>query len=220
MPNLPISQLPAAATGYSNSLMVIVNYNTVVTGQTESIPYTAITSGKQDTLVSGSNIKTVNSQSLLGSGNLVINSGRDRIIGSRDDRFTNITSLNFGQILGMTVLDVDIQFQSTVGSVIRLYASPTGTTIGALQIATYTLTADSGRFIRRFFGQIFNEGSYIDIDLRGLNSTYNAISDLPNASSITETIIGDGFSGVIFYPYLVATITTGNFESWVVEYGT
>lgn len=34
----------------------------------------ALTS-KQDTLVSGTNIKTVNNQSILGSGNLVIGSG-------------------------------------------------------------------------------------------------------------------------------------------------
>ena len=31
--------------------------------------------GKQDNLVSGTNIKTINSQSLLGSGNIVISSG-------------------------------------------------------------------------------------------------------------------------------------------------
>jgi len=31
--------------------------------------------GKQDNLVSGTNIKTINSQSLLGSGNIVISGG-------------------------------------------------------------------------------------------------------------------------------------------------
>lgn len=36
---------------------------------------TAATSTKQDTLVSGTNIKTINSQSLLGSGNIVIQGG-------------------------------------------------------------------------------------------------------------------------------------------------
>lgn len=33
--------------------------------------------GKQDTLVSGTNIKTINNQSLLGSGNIEIQSGSD-----------------------------------------------------------------------------------------------------------------------------------------------
>ena len=32
-------------------------------------------SSKQDTLISGSNIKTINSQSLMGDGNLVIEGG-------------------------------------------------------------------------------------------------------------------------------------------------
>lgn len=36
-------------------------------------------SGKQDTLVSGTNIKTINNQPLLGSGNLEIQGGQDGI---------------------------------------------------------------------------------------------------------------------------------------------
>jgi hypothetical protein len=50
MANLPISLLPKATTGYSDSLMVIVNYNTVASGQTESIPFSAVTrSGENGT---------------------------------------------------------------------------------------------------------------------------------------------------------------------------
>ena len=36
--------------------------------------------GKQDNLVSGTNIKTINSQSLLGSGNIVISGGGGGLI--------------------------------------------------------------------------------------------------------------------------------------------
>ena len=43
MSDLPISSLPSASTGYSDSLMVIVNYNPIATGRTESIPFSAIT---------------------------------------------------------------------------------------------------------------------------------------------------------------------------------
>lgn len=42
--------------------------------QTESAITQAI-SGKQDTLISGTNIKTINNESLLGSGNIVIQGG-------------------------------------------------------------------------------------------------------------------------------------------------
>jgi len=43
MADLPISSLPLATTGYPDSLMVIVNYNPITSGRTESIPYSAIT---------------------------------------------------------------------------------------------------------------------------------------------------------------------------------
>ena len=49
MADLPTSSLPLATTGYSDSLMVIVNYNPISTGRTEAIPYTAVTGS----LVSG-----------------------------------------------------------------------------------------------------------------------------------------------------------------------
>ena len=44
MPDLPISSLPFATTGYSDSLLVIVNYNPIPSGRTEAFPYSAITS--------------------------------------------------------------------------------------------------------------------------------------------------------------------------------
>lgn len=43
MPNLPISQLPLASSGYPDSWMVIVNYDVVPSGVTYKIPYTAVT---------------------------------------------------------------------------------------------------------------------------------------------------------------------------------
>jgi hypothetical protein len=41
-------------------------------------------SGKQDTLVSGTNIKTINSTSLLGSGNIAISAGSSLIIDTNE----------------------------------------------------------------------------------------------------------------------------------------
>lgn len=43
MPDLPISSLPAATTGYANSLLVIVNYTPITSGRTEAVPFSAIT---------------------------------------------------------------------------------------------------------------------------------------------------------------------------------
>ena len=56
---------------------------TITAGINKTVNY-ALT-GKQDTLVSGSNIKTVNSQSLLGDGNLVVTADVDKITNSDID---------------------------------------------------------------------------------------------------------------------------------------
>jgi len=53
MPDLPISSLPAATTGYSNSLLVIVNYNPISSVRTEAVPFSAITESIAET--SGTN---------------------------------------------------------------------------------------------------------------------------------------------------------------------
>lgn len=58
------------------------------TGETESINaqsfstrITGLGTGKQDKLVSGENIKTINGESILGSGNITISSGSGTITG-------------------------------------------------------------------------------------------------------------------------------------------
>ena len=43
MPNLPISQLPLALSGQPDSLMVIVNYDVIPSGETNSIYFSALT---------------------------------------------------------------------------------------------------------------------------------------------------------------------------------
>lgn len=48
---------------------------TISSGNTVTVDLTPLISGKQDNLVSGTNIKTINSQSILGSGNIVISGG-------------------------------------------------------------------------------------------------------------------------------------------------
>lgn len=45
-------------------------------------------SGKQDVLVSGTNIKTINNESILGSGNITIQSGATSVKGVHSDKYT------------------------------------------------------------------------------------------------------------------------------------
>ncbi len=57
-------------------LTVIVNTSGTNTGDNATnTQYSGLASSKQDILVSGTNIKTINSNSLLGSGDLVITAG-------------------------------------------------------------------------------------------------------------------------------------------------
>ena len=56
------------------SALTDLNNRMITTGTVESM-ITAATSGKQDTLISGTNIKTINNESILGSGNITIQGG-------------------------------------------------------------------------------------------------------------------------------------------------
>lgn len=75
MPNKKISQLtPKGSALVATDLLEVSVYNGT-TYDTRSVTGANVVSGLQPTLVSGTNIKTINSTSLLGSGNIVISTG-------------------------------------------------------------------------------------------------------------------------------------------------
>ena len=75
MPNQKISQLtPKGSALVATDLLEVSVYNGI-TYDTRSVTGANVVSGLQPTLVSGTNIKTINSTSLLGSGNIVIGGG-------------------------------------------------------------------------------------------------------------------------------------------------
>ena len=75
MPNQKISQLtPKGSALVATDLLEVSVYNGT-TYDTRSVTGANVVSGLQPTLVSGTNIKTINSTSLLGSGNIVISTG-------------------------------------------------------------------------------------------------------------------------------------------------
>lgn len=63
-----------ASTGYVDSAITAATSGLASTGYVDSA-ITSATSGLQETLVSGTNIKTINNESLLGSGNITISGG-------------------------------------------------------------------------------------------------------------------------------------------------
>jgi hypothetical protein len=64
--------------------------------------------GKQDTLVSGTNIKTINGTSVLGSGNIVVSGGAGATGGS--------STLSFGSVPGTNISTIVVTGQSSIGS--------------------------------------------------------------------------------------------------------
>lgn len=76
-------------------------------------------SGKQDKLISGTNIKTVNGQSLLGSGNITISGGGD-VTAAGDNTFTGNNVFN-----GITIADIldGTQYQITGDNGVLMFAS-------------------------------------------------------------------------------------------------
>lgn len=87
---------------------------------------------KQDTLVSGANIKTINNQSLLGSGNIDIQGGGSYTAGTGIDITNDVISVD-----GETTSEIALATVATSGSYNDLSNKPT---IPTVNNATLTIT--------------------------------------------------------------------------------
>lgn len=84
-------------------------------------------SGKQDTLVSGTNIKTINSNSILGSGDLLIdalplqtgNSGKFLTTDGTDASWADVPSRNIGEVVVSTIPLTDAGLHLLDGSLLQ-----------------------------------------------------------------------------------------------------
>lgn len=94
MSNIKISQLNNATTPLAGTEVVPI----VQSGSTKKVSVSNIVAGKQDTLVSGTNIKTVNSTSLLGSGDVAV---QPTLVSG-----TNIKTINGSSVLGSGDLSI------------------------------------------------------------------------------------------------------------------
>jgi len=116
--------------------------------------------GKQDTLVSGTNIKTINSTSLLGSGNINIASSPYTTVGNSAGTPVNNSTANTisasilipGNTLVTTqVLQLRAQVRKISGtgtSNIRFYINTTNSLVGATQIGQAQNMTGSGQMQR------------------------------------------------------------------------
>jgi hypothetical protein len=115
MANKKISQLTAKGTALDATDLVEISEDSGGgTYVTKSVTGANIKSGLQATLVSGTNIKTINSNSLLGSGNLVIAGGQivpavSNTIGTTITGLTNAISDSF--LLPANTFSSNCQFE-------------------------------------------------------------------------------------------------------------
>ena len=93
MADLKISQLTAKGSAIANTDLVEISQSDGAGGYiTKSVTGANIIGSKQDTLISGTNIKTVNSTTILGSGNIAV---QPTLVSG-----TNIKTINSNSILG------------------------------------------------------------------------------------------------------------------------
>jgi len=133
MANKKISQLTAKGTALAATDLVEISESDGAGGYvTKSVTGANIKSGLQDTLVSGTNIKTINSNTLLGSGNLVIGSGVHILTKPISGRTYNArTTSSGGGFVG-----------SLAGSSIQLYPfiPANSLTVSSFAVSVSTLT--------------------------------------------------------------------------------
>ena len=119
MANKKISQLTAKGTALAATDLVEISESDGAGGYvTKSVTGANVKSGLQATLVSGTNIKTVNSTTLLGSGDLAV---QPTLVSA-----TNIKTINGTTILGSGNLSI------SAGQIVPAVASTIGTTITGL----------------------------------------------------------------------------------------
>ena len=176
------------------------------------------TSGKQDTLVSGTNIKTINNQSLLGSGNIEIQGGGEAYsagegIGIDADNIISVTG-NYETIVELTQAEYDALTSYDKNTTYVITDAP------AVNLSAYTPTSGfstingnvitDGGNIEIQGGNAYTAGANIDI------STDNVIS----VTGITVPTSNTAFTndaGYVTSGEVESQITGKNYatESWV-----
>ena len=153
--------------------------------------------GKQDTLVSGTNIKTINGSSILGEGNLTVSaSGAPQIIakktmishtGTSTSGNALIASENISSYITANMLMTVTQMtrKQQIGSssmATRLYVNTSATLTGATLIATFTAVGGIGQItvgIANFAIDASNN-LYCLPNTQGYGATTGAIVAIPS----------------------------------------
>ena len=134
---------------------------------------------KQDTLVSGTNIKTVNGSSLVGSGNVTTNPRTIQSVnGTNVSGLVNLQSASVlipaGTISTNNTIYIKAFIERTVASgagssVFRFYVNTSNTITGATLLGSGAAMASTVKF-QRFERNIFYDGTNLNLFLTGTSS--------------------------------------------------
>lgn len=152
---------------------------------------TTAIAGKQDTLVSGTNIKTINNQSLLGSGDITITGGQATDVQING---TSITSNNTANIETFST------YNATTNKIATMNDLPVVPTIPT---KTSDLVNDSG-FITNTVNNLTNYTLTSNLSAVATSGDYNDLSNLPTIPTKTSDLTND--SGFITKTYNDASI--------------
>jgi len=170
--------------------------------------------GKQDTLVSGSSIKTVNGNSLLGSGNLTISSNPitlASLIGSNLIGTANQISASYriagGTLVANNSIFINDLLTKTAGSTTstaRIYINTTNSLTGATLIGTASAMT-STTYIQRVFRTYYFNGTHLFV--------YNPTSQLSTdvtAGTITLVPFNPAIDYFLIFAVQNSTTTPDN----------
>lgn len=152
--------------------------------------------GKQDTLVSGTNIKTINGNSILGSGNLVIESGS----GDYND-LTNKPSINSVSLVGNKTLD-DLDIQSKITAVNKIPYSNISDTpdltdyakLDELNTFEYTQTIKSQMYSGLVLENAYDSSEFVNLGYDGysknnINFAWGDIATITDVNAKQDTLV-------------------------------
>lgn len=155
-------------------------------------------SGKQDTLVSGTSIKTVNSTSLLGSGDIVVAAGSDPLKEDVANKST-ATTLGTSDTLYPSQKAVKTYVDTTAGAYVPLAG---GTMTGTLNTQTllptanltYNLGGTSNYNLNTYTQKLYlNSTAYLDGSVAGIVNISGGIK-VTNSSTFSSPITVNSLS--------------------------
>ena len=152
---------PLASTGGTAPNITIQQANGSQNGYLSNVDWNTF-NNKQAALVSGTNIKTINGQSILGSGNIFAGGNKALLVPTFENEYqapggaTNTVMFAVNAIYGLgQQIDIDLTVRNNNGlsSVLRFYINSTNTLTGAAQVGNVSLIATTD-YTNRYFHRL------------------------------------------------------------------